>query len=660
MDDRTCPPASTDVSSTTVGQIEPLQAPQAPQTPQARPAREPAAAGGGLWSRSFRGLVITQFLGALNDNMFRWLLLPIGKDLVTTLGVREDLALSAGSVVFLAPFVLLAAPAGYLADRFSKRGVIVGCKVAEIVVMAFGVAVILSGDIRLMGLVLFMMGAQSAIFSPSKLGSIPEMVRPDRISAANGVIAMTTMFAIILGGMAGGLLYTLTTPAGTALGPGQHCWWISAAALIGVAMAGWAASLWIGPLSAANPARQLPRNPAAQTVRDLRSLAGNRPLFLAALGIAFFWSLGALCQINVDKFAQFELFVEQQYVGPLLAVLVLGIGFGSMLAGIWSRGRIELGIVPLGAAGIAAGAMLLGTVPGASAGNPGGQAYGWTCAWLLVLGVAAGLYEIPLQSFLQHRSPAASRGSILAAANFLSFSGMLMASALFWLLGAVWGLSARQIFVVAGLLAVPALGVALWLLPGATARVVFGVLLRLIYRLRVTGLQNVPAQGGALLTPNHVSWIDGILLLVVCRRPIRMVAHADYVDAWWIRRLARDVGVIPIRTGRKSAARTIRLAREALRRGELVCIFPEAALTRSGRIGSFHPGFLSILKGTGAPVVPVHLGGLWGSIFSYERGRLFWKWPRRWPARVSIRFGRPIHEVAGVEQLRAAVEQLGE
>jgi len=386
--------------------------------------------GGRLWSRDFVGLVVTQFLGALNDNMFRWLILPIGKDLVESRGVRPDLALSAGSVVFLLPFVLLAAPAGYLADRFSKRNVIVGCKLAEIGIMALGVAVMLTGNLYLMGAMLFLMGAQSALFSPSKLGSIPELVRADRISAANGMIAMTTMVAIILGGTAGGLLYTLTTPAGSRLGPGQSHWWISAAALVGVAAAGWIASLWIGPLRPADPGRKPPRNPAAQTVRDLRSLGSRRPLLLAALAVAFFWSLGALCQINIDKFAEFELLVAQKYVGPLLAVLVLGIGFGSMLAGIWSRGKIELGIVPLGAAGIALGAMLLWIVPGA-AGGPNGHAYGWTCLYLMILGTAAGLYEIPLQAFLQARSPAESRGSILAATNFLCFSGMLLASVVF-------------------------------------------------------------------------------------------------------------------------------------------------------------------------------------------------------------------------------------
>jgi acyl-[acyl-carrier-protein]-phospholipid O-acyltransferase / long-chain-fatty-acid--[acyl-carrier-protein] ligase len=174
-------------------------------------------ADGGLLSRSFLGLLVTQFLVSLNDNMFRWLVIPIGKDLI-----GQDRALALGGALFLLPFVIFTAPAGYLADRFSKRTVIIGCKVAEIAIMALGMVAILSGSITLMLTVLFFMGAQSAIFSPSKFGSIPEIVRHDRISAANGWVGMTTMFAVILGTVAGGYLYDWTTVPKMGQAPSVH------------------------------------------------------------------------------------------------------------------------------------------------------------------------------------------------------------------------------------------------------------------------------------------------------------------------------------------------------------------------------------------------------------------------------------------------------
>ncbi len=627
---------------------------------------------GGLLTSSFIGLVVTQFLVALNDNIFRWLLIPIGKTVVErhevilpgfTQRVGSDFVLSAGSACFLLPFLLFAAPAGYAADRFSKRNVMIGCKVAEILIMILGILVILSGNLYIMFLVLFLMGAQSAIFSPSKYSSIPELVRPDRISAANGVIGMTTMFAIIGGTVVGNFLFTWTTlPAdqatpGRTILPGQHNWWISAVVLIGVAVLGWIASLFIGRLKPANPQRVFPKNPAAQTVRDLAALAAKRPILLAALGSTYFWSLGVLAQLNIDKFAQFELLVQQEYVGFLLAVLTLGIGVGAFVAGIWSAGKIELGIVPLGAAGMAIAAICISTVPPGT-GEAFSSPYNYTCGWLLLLGMAAGLYDIPLLSFMQERSPKESRGRILAAYNFLAFAGMFLASATFGILGGTFGLSARQIWLIIGVVTIPVCGLIAWLVFTPLVRVLVHLVTRILYRVRIEGAENIPSEGGALLVANHVSWADGALLFLNCPRHIRYVAHADYISGRLLGRMARDYRAIPIVPGRKSMVRSLRVAREALKQGDVVCIFPEGVLSRTGQIQGFTRGFLSIIKRTGVPVIPVHLGGLWGSIFSFERGKFFWKLPRRVPYPVSITFGPPILYPKDAQQVRLAVQQL--
>jgi len=628
-----------------------ISGPSADQTDAqpSRPGPEPTARRA-LWNRSFVGLLATQFLGAANDNMFRWLVVPIGKDLVGS--QRAALALSAGLACFVLPYLLLAAPAGYLADRFSKRSVIVSCKVAEIAIMALGIVSILIGDIYFMFVVVALMGAQSALFSPSKMGSIPEMVHPRSLSAANGWMGLVTVAAIVLGTAAGNLLYWHTRPEG------QHDWWLSAAALLGTAALGLMTSLRIAKLVPANPLRAFPINFVWQVVRDLRTLGSSRALVRAALGAAFFWSLAALAQMNVDLFATGELGVDQDWVGPLLGVLALGVGLGSVLAGLWSGGRVELGIVPLGAGMIAASSILLFGVP-SPLEHSLPDAYGWTCFGLFCLGIGAGLFGVPLEAFLQERSPQKSRGVVLAAANFLTFSGMLLAAGVFWTLREVLELSARQIFLTAGIATVPVLVYIVWLLPHATVRFLVWLASRTIYRVRVEGIDNLPERGGALLVANHVSWIDGILLLLTSSRPVRMVAAADYVDVWWNRWLARQVGVIPIDASRKSMVRAIRTARQALIDGELVCIFPEGKLTRTGHMQEFRPGFLSILKGTGAPLIPVYLHGLWGSIFSFEGGRFFWKWPRRWPYPVSIRFGAPTDQATTAHEIRQAVEQLG-
>ncbi len=618
----------------------------------------PLPGGGGLLSRSFLALLVTQFLVAWNDSMFRWLIVPIGKDLIGT-----DRALALGGALFLLPFVLFTAVAGYLADRYSKRGVMVGCKVAEFVVMAGGIVAILSGNVVWMLVVLFAMGTQSAIFSPSKFGSIPEIVRHDRISAANGWIGMSTMAAVILGTVAGGYLYDWTTlqPEGAnavAEAPGQYRWWISAVALLGVAGLGWLASLFIGRLPPANPSRSFPRNPAGQTGRDLAALIASRPLLIAALGSAFFWSMGVLVQLNIDKFARPDLVEDQQYVGYLLAIMTLGIGLGSVLAGQASRGHVEVGLVPFGALGMVLALVLLRTVPPGD-GQPFSGPYLWAGGWLLGLGLAAGLYDIPLLAFLQDRAPATSRGRVLAAYNFLSFSGMLIASFVFWGLATPLALSARQIFLVCGLVMAGVAGLAFWLVPLAATRVVFGMVIRLLYRIRVRGLENVPRQSGAMLVCNHISWLDGILFGYLCPRRIYLLADVSNLKAPFIRRLVKDGEVIQFSPERRrSVIQAVREVRRRLEQGQLIGIFAEGGISRTGQIAGFQAGFLTMLKGTGAPVVPVSLYGLWGSIFSFSGGRFFTKWPHLRRLRISVDFGPPIPQPTDVQAVRQAVQFL--
>ncbi len=616
---------------------------------QEHPGRE------GLLSRSYIGLLITQLLGAMNDNVFRWLCVWIGKDLVSER--YQDLAVSAGLALLVLPFILLAAPAGYLADRFSKRDVIVGCKVAEVLLMAVGILVILMGNVWAMYTILFLMGSQSALFGPAKYSAIPEIVRPTRISAANGLIAMTTIVAIVGGTVIAGYLHSWTQPLG------QGRWWLSTALLVGVAGAGLLTSLLIKPLPVADPARRFPINPVGQAARDLRILFSDRPLLLAALGSALFWGLAGLFQVNVEKFASDGLGLEPKDIGPMLGILACGVAIGNVTAGWLSGGRIELGLVPFGAAGIVAGSILLAFVPGGAVPPDGGvaflsAAYVLSAVCLFGLGICAGMYDVPLQSFLQYRSPVISRGAILAASNLMTFTGMLIASGVF--AGLALRFSGKAIFLLSGLTLAPAVVVMVLIIPRETVRFLLWVAMRLVYRVRLEGLHNVPAHGGALLAPNHVSFADGLLVGLASPRHPHFMVYAEYFDNPLLRWFGRLGGAIPVRPGKKSSVvEALRTARETLRRGDIVAIFPEGGLSRTGDVRRFEPGFLAVLKSTGCPVVPMYLSGLWGSIFSFEGGKFFWKIPRRWRRTVTIRFGKPIHNPEGPKQIRQAVQELG-
>ncbi|MFV2069966.1 MAG: MFS transporter, partial [Pirellulales bacterium] len=623
-----------------------------------RPTDQPALEQGGLTSRSFLGLLVTQFLGATNDNILRWLAIGVGKQYAAEGNV--GVILGAGTACFVLPYVLLAAPAGYLGDRFSKRNVIVCCKVAEVLIMAMAIVAVIIGYLPLLFFVLAVMGAQSALFGPAKLGSIPEMLKAEKISSANGLIGLITVTATVIGTGIGNWLTEVTRPLG------QSHWWVSAAVLIGVSLVGLVASLNIARLPAADPSRRFPFDAVRQTLRDLSLLAQSRALMRVALGIAFFWSLGALAQMNIDQFAIEGGATQQTQITPLMVSLVIGVGLGSVLAGIWSNGRVELGILPLGAGGVALSTILLFTVRGVLIEPVAHWTahYALACFFLFTLGVSAGLFDVPLAAYMQHRSPAKARGQVLAASNFLTFAGILLSAGIFMGLRADLGtgaplFSSREIFLLCGLCTVPVFAYIVWLIPQASIRFVVWLATHTIYRVRVWQRENLPEEGGALLVANHVSWLDGLLLLVTSSRPVRILIHADWIEGRWARWLARTMGAIPIKATPKAASAAIRSARKSLSNGELVCIFPEGGMTRSGQLQAFKPGLLQIVRGTDVPVIPVYLDELWGSIFSRRDGKTIWKWPRHWPYSVSIWFGPRISRPGYVQEVRQAVQDLG-
>src|SRR5262245_2404976 len=628
-------------------------------------------AGQPLLSAGFLGLLATQFLTATNDNIFRWLVIGLGKQHLDK--SHHSAIVTAGTVCLVLPYLLLAAPSGYLADRYPKRSVIVGCKVAEIVIMLFGVAAILCGSVSATLTVGMMMatvalpGAQATLLPPARAGSIPEVLQPELISKANGLFTLFTVIATVIGMVIGNWLVDVSGDRG--LGR----WWLSAIVLIGVAAAGLLTSLPINRLQPGNPSRTFPWDAPQQTWRDLRLLASNLPLFRVALGIAFFYAVGALAQINIDQLSDEGGGVNASAKSPLLLALIAGVCTGSILAGVWSRDHVELGILPLGAFGVAVNSLLLFTVP-RQLFIPGAAmttGFVWTSILLFLLGTSAGLFNVPLEAYLQDRSPRESRGRILAASNFLTFSGVCIASFLFAAFRTPVTdsvtqatrpfLSPQQIFLIAGLFTIPVFFYIILLIPQASIRFFVWLGSLGIYRLRVYGRDNLPRHGGALLVPNHISWIDGILLMLTSSRPIRMIAWAPNIEARpWIKRMAKVFGAIPIDPLKpKMIVTAFRTAREALQQGDLVCIFPEGGLTRTGQVQAFTPGLMKILEGSDAPVIPIYLQGLWGSIFSFKGEKFFWKWPEKLPYPVSVHFGVPIRHADDVFAIRQAVLELG-
>lgn len=397
------------------------------------PAERESTGEGRLWTPGFVGLLITQWLTAINDNVFRWLAIDIAKDFLPT---DHTTALMLGSIGFVAPFLILAAPAGFLADKFPKRAVIVICKFLEIVAMTTGLLAIWYSQFYLLVVTVFLMGAQTALFSPAKLGIIPEMMASGKISAANGWMGLATMTATVIGMFVGGFLKDSTGYLGN-----EANFWMSAVVLLGLAVIGTASSLLIPRTAAAAPETKLtvPVLLSWLTMRqafvDLRELFQRRHLFYASIGSVFFWAVAGVAQLDIDVLSAESGGVLASDRTPLLVCLVLGVALGNVMAGWLSRGKIELGLVPIGCGTIVLFAILLGVCPAdfyvdngpwrSWLGTDATWRLLWACGLLFGLGVGSGLYDVPLTAYLQYRAPARSRGAIIAANNFMVFAVMM-------------------------------------------------------------------------------------------------------------------------------------------------------------------------------------------------------------------------------------------
>jgi acyl-[acyl-carrier-protein]-phospholipid O-acyltransferase/long-chain-fatty-acid--[acyl-carrier-protein] ligase len=637
-----------------------------------------------LWNKGFIALLITQFTVAFNDNAFRWLLVPIGKEYA-----NGDLIRFLGGAFLILPFLIWTSIAGYVTDRFSRRNAMIWCKLVEMLLLAVAVGVICLGPtaaeaasssggmpikiIILLG-IMFLLGSQAAFFSPSKYGTIPDLVPKTHISAANGVVSMLTMLACVSGQILGGYVFFWTTiyennlPTGI---PGGEHVWITALVLLGAAGIGFLASFFIPKMKAVAPDAKFPLNPFLQTGHDLAALFSHHKLFLISIASAFFWGLAALAQNNIDKYATEFLMVQQQHVTVLAAVLTIGIGIGAVICGWVSGKRIELGLVPIGAFGMGFFILILGFTPGyasevkAGFGTPLALPYLFATATMFLTGLWAGLYDIPLAAYIQEKSPPTQRGRMIAAYNFMTFSAMFLFIGLGLVGAKLFGIFSNHpsliIWIATGLLTiVVSIALAYWF-NGPFIIFSLRVLLRVVYRPKLVGLENIPQEGGALLVSNHISLLDGLILYAACPRNTRFLAFEPMVPKFF-EGCVRETGLIKLLPGNpKRIVQALKAAREALKNGEVVGIFAEGGITRNGQMKAFEPGFLSILKGLNdIPVIPCHIGGLHESMFGYKYGdKKTTLLPRRLLNDVIIAFGKPIYNPQYPQQVQLAVQELG-
>jgi 1-acyl-sn-glycerol-3-phosphate acyltransferase len=605
-----------------------------------------------LRERRFAPFFWTQFLGAGNDNAYKnALVIFVAFQAATLTALSANDLVNIAAAVFIAPFVLFSATAGQIADKFEKSRLIRFIKLFETGIMVIGAIGFYRRDLVLLFAALGLMGVHSTLFGPVKYAILPQHLRPDELIGGNGLVEMGTFVAILLGEIVGGLVIAIK-PNGPLL---------SGAVCIAIAIAGYLVSRGIPNTPAVAPALKINWNPFTETARNLRFAYGNRVVWLSMLGISWFWFYGATYLTQFATFTKDVLGGDEHVATLLLAIFSVGIGIGSLLCERLSGHKVEVGLVPFGSIGLSLFAIDLyfaseGLVPTGQSGIEGFLAVGahWrVAADLVLLGMFGGFYIVPLYALIQERSYPAYRSRIIAANNILNALFMVASAGIaLGLLKA--GLSIPGLFLATGLMnAIVALYI-YSLVPEFLMRFLAWLLIHSFYRVDKQGLERVPAEGPCVIVCNHVSYVDAIVIAACVRRPIRFVMDHRIFAVPLLNFIFRTMRAIPIAPAKEDATlkeRAFAEAADALKAGEIVCIFPEGKITDNGELNRFRPGLQRILEKEPVPVVPMALRGLWGSFFSRYSGGKAMRRLRGLFSKIALVAGPPVAPTRATPEL---------
>ena len=576
-----------------------------------------------LRTTRFLPLFATQFLGALNDNVFKnALVVLIIYRIAAAAGMNGQVLVTLAAGIFILPFFLFSATAGQIADKFEKSGLIRWIKAAEVAVISVGAAAIWQGDVYLMLGVLFLMGTQSAFFGPVKYSILPDHLSEDELIGGNALVEAGTFLAILVGTIAGGLLILR-----------DHGALMVSAGVVMLAISGLCTSWAIPRAPAPAPALAINPNVFGETWAIVRRSAERRDIFLSILGISWFWLVGATFLAQFPALAKDVLSADETVVTLFLTLFSMGIGLGSLLCNTLLKGEISAKYVPLGALGMTVFIvdLFMASSGDRPAGGPLVDAVDFLAApgsWRIVLdlvaiSVSGGLYIVPLYAILQSRSEETHRSRVIAANNIMN--------ALFMVLGALAATA-----MLAGSVSVPGVFLTLAvvngvvavyicrLLPDAVIKAVLAGLLTLCYRVRVRGLESYADAGPrAVIVVNHVSFLDAVLLAAFLPGKPMFAVDTRSAGAWWLRPLLGLVDAFPLDPTHPMATKSLI---KAVRKGLHCVIFPEGRITVTGSLMRIYEGPGMVADKADAMLVPVRIDGAQYSPFSRLRGKVRIRW----------------------------------
>jgi 1-acyl-sn-glycerol-3-phosphate acyltransferase len=598
-----------------------------------------------LRERRFLPFFGAQALGAFNDNVYKNVLVIVAIYQAAAYTTMEpQLLTNLAGALFILPYVLFSGVAGQLASRIDKATVLKVVKFAEVLVMALaGIGFVLQ-NITILLAALFLMGVQSTFFAPAKYGLLPEVLHDTELVGGNAMVEMGTFLAILLGTLVAGLLAAYAGVSAIVVT-------ISCVAALGAVV-----SLAIPKLAPATPSLRVDWRIWVSTWENLKIAYAYRPVFLALLGISWFWFYGTIVLAQLPLLSRDVIGGSEQVVTVMLVLFAFGVGLGSLLCERMSGHKVEIGLVPFGSIGLTLFAVdLYFALPAVPSPVPltAGEFLATPGAWRILLdlgliGLFGGFFIVPLYAMVQQRTRREAMSRVIGANSILN--------ALFMVVAAVFGAALLQagigiaaLLLLTGILNVLVAAYIYRLVPEFLLRFLAWLLVNVVCRLDKHGLDNIPERGPALLVCNHVSFADALVISAACRRPIRFVMDSNIFSVPLIRTVFRGMKAIPIASRNDDPAayqRAFQTVAQELQSGNLVCIFPEGRLTPDGEIGEFRPGMMRILQETPVPVVPLALSGLWGSMFSRRERAVWRRWPRRIWARLALRTGEPVAAAA--------------
>ncbi|MBC8126738.1 MAG: MFS transporter [Gloeobacteraceae cyanobacterium ES-bin-144] len=594
----------------------------------------------GFWS-----MIAQQTQNAFNDKMAQFILIPLG-------GAVGFAVESEAGIMIALPFVLFAPLAGWLSDRFSKRHVMIGAAIMQLIILIGICSAIMARNMPLALCGFFCLATQAAFFSPAKLGINKELVGSNHLGFATGFQQMTAMLAMLIGQIVAGWWYdqryqNLGGNAGVAwqaaLGPLLI---LTLCSIPAIPLA------WIIPKVPAQGGGKFTLKLTVSHFVSLAELWRDAPLRRASFGVAFFWGFASFINLWSVKLAK-TMTGGGEGFGTLssmfMAAASLGMAGGFGFASYLLRKRIELGWVPLAGVAMSVLSIAIVFIP------PHGPVF---LAALAMLAFVSALFLAPLNAWMQDRYPAAKRGELQSAVNlqncFAGIISVLVITAFEYGAGALeinslTGIRYQMLFI--ALACMFATVLVIRVLPADFIRIIGVAWMHMIYHIRVTHPERIPEKQGVLLLPNHVTYADAFFLSAACPRPIRFVMDEVFMTQRSIRIFTGIFDTMTIR--RDKPLEAIREIIKALKQGDVVCLFPEGQLTRTGSLCVLQRGFELIANKAGHPLIPVWCDGSWGSIFSFERNCFFRKLPRHIPNGISVAYGAVIPpEESNLESVR--------